>query len=101
MKAHIRPAFYTDVEREKLWLHEHAGSEVAHRWQDALWETVLFLGEHPELGRLRRDLEREGIRSWRIIGFRRWLVFYGVRADVLVLYRVVGGQMDLRKLVLS
>jgi len=31
MKAHIRPAFYTDVEREKLWLHEHAGLEVAQR----------------------------------------------------------------------
>ena len=101
MKAHVRPAFYEDVDREKFWLHEHAGSEVAQRWQDALWETVLFLAAHPALGRLRRDLEFEGIRSWRITGFRRWLVFYGVRDDVLVVYRVVGGQMDLRKLVLS
>jgi hypothetical protein len=53
------------------------------------------------MGRLRRALKFEGVRSWRVEGFRRWLVFYGTRDDVIVFYRVVGGQMDLRKLVLS
>lgn len=101
MKARVRRAFYADIEREKLWLIENAGSEVAQRWQDAVWETLLFLSAQPEVGRLRRDLKFEGVRSWRVEGFRRWLIFYGVREETLILYRVVGGQMDLRKLVLS
>jgi len=50
------------------------------------------------LGRLRKDLEFEGVRSWRVTGFHRWLVFYGVRDDAIVLYRVVGGEMDLTAL---
>jgi toxin ParE1/3/4 len=101
MKARVRPAFYEDIERGKLWLHEHAGSDVAQRWQDAVWETLLFLATQPGVGRLRRDLKSEGIRSWRVEGFRRWLVFYSALNDAIVFYRVVGGQMDLRKLALS
>jgi plasmid stabilization system protein ParE len=95
MRLRVRPAFYLDVAAEELWLLEHAGSEIADRWHEALWGTIEFLCQHPFTGRVRRDLKHRGVRSWRVRGFERWLVFYGVREDVAVFYRVASGTMDL------
>ena len=53
MKIRIRPAFYHDMEREELWLLEHAGSEIADRWHEKLWHTLAFLQKHPLIGRAR------------------------------------------------
>jgi hypothetical protein len=36
------------------------------------------LAQHPFIGRERRDLSPPGIRSWRVSGFPRWLLFYTV-----------------------
>jgi plasmid stabilization system protein ParE len=101
MKRRIRPGFYLDVAAEELWLMEHAGAEIADRWHDALLTTLEFLEKHPLIGRERRDLKHKDIRSWRIKGFERWLIFYGVQDDTLVLYRVVSGTMNLFKLRLD
>jgi len=98
MNRRVRPAFYLDIVNEELWLLEHAGGEIADRWHESLWKTIEFLEKHPFIGRQRRDLKHRGIRSWRIQGFERWLIFYGVRDDALVLYRVVSGAMNLLKL---
>jgi plasmid stabilization system protein ParE len=98
MRRHVRPAFYLDVAQQELWLLEHAGAEIADRWHEALWKTIEFLQRHPLIGRERRDLKHTGIRSWRIKDFGRWLIFYGVRDDILVLYRVASGTMDLAEL---
>ena len=99
MKLRVRPAFYIDIAAEELWLLEHAGPEIADRWHESLWSTIRFLKRHPLIGRQRRDLKHNGIRSWRIKEFERWLAFYGVRDDQLVLYRVVSAMMNLSKLL--
>ena len=101
MTQRVRPAFFLDVAAEELWLLEHAGADIAGRWHESLWKTIEFLDQHPFIGRERRDLKHNDIRSWRIEGFERWLIFYGVRDDVLVLYRVVSGTMNLLKLRLE
>jgi hypothetical protein len=44
--------------------------------------------------RIAGDLDFPGIRFWGIKGFRRWVVFYGVRGDDLILFRVVSGTMN-------
>lgn len=98
MKRRVRPVFYLDIAQQELWLLEHAGHEIADRWHESLWKTIEFLEQHPFIGRERRDLKYRGIRSWRIKDFERWLIFYGVRDDVIVLYRVVSGTMNLPRL---
>ena len=95
MIRHVRPAFYDDITREELWLLEHTDAQTADRWHAALWDTIYFLEQHPLIGRPRTDLAHRGIRSWRIKAFERWLIFYSVRDNVLVLLRVVSGTMDL------
>jgi plasmid stabilization system protein ParE len=95
MKLIVRPQFYLDLEEEIYWLLKNAGPEVAQRWRDAVWQTIIFLKANPEIGRQRTDLKQPGVRSWRVPHFTRWLIFYGVRADSLVIYRIRSGLMNL------
>ena len=101
MKFLVRPAFWLDLDRHHYWLARHVSADVAERWLAAAWETVFYLGDHPEFGRLRRDLHHQGVRSWLVHGFPRWTVFYGTQGDYLVLYRIEGGQTNLRRLVIG
>lgn len=98
MNTLIRPLFYQDVADEVAWLAENAGPEIAGRWAEAVWNTVSALELQPHLGRARTDLPFPGVRSWRVNDFGRWLIFYGVRETVLILYRVRHGAMNLLKL---
>lgn len=96
-----RPRFLFDLAEELQWLNQKAGPEVAERWYEALWVTIEQIRKHPGLGRLRRDLKPEGVRTWRIKGFGRWLIFYSERSDALVFLRVRQGTMDLARLNLK
>jgi plasmid stabilization system protein ParE len=101
MNIQVRPAFYHDVAREELWLLERAGAEIADRWHEKLWQTLAFLQKHPLIGRVRKDLKFSGIRSWRVAEFDRWIIFYGVKDEALVIYRVVSGTMNLPALQMN
>jgi len=101
MTLHVRPAFYRDLEQQQLWLLAHVSPEVADKWFAAVGETVRFLHTNPEVGRVRKDLKHAGVRSWLVTGFHRWTIFYGLKNDSLILYRVVGGEMNLRALTLA
>ena len=101
MKFLVRPAFWLDLDRHHYWLAKHLGLELAERWLEAVWNTVFFLRDHPEAGRLRRDLRHAGVRSWLVADFRRWTIFYGIKGEDLVLYRLEGGERDLRALAIG
>ena len=98
MKVFVRPRFYADIAEEVYWLLEKAGPEIAERWHKSLWLTIASLKASPYIGRKRNDLKYPGIRSWRVEHFTRWLIFYGIRDDALVLYRVRSGTMNLSAL---
>jgi plasmid stabilization system protein ParE len=91
-----RPRFLLDLAEELYWLKEKAGPQLAERWYDALLATVEFIEKNPFVGRERKDLSPTGIRSWRVRGFPRWLIFYGVTAKKeVIFYRVRSGTMNL------
>lgn len=98
MNVNVCPQFYLDIEEEVYWLLRKAGGEVATKWHDALWQSVEMLKTHPLIGRERKDLKQPGIRSWRVKGYARWLIFYGAEEGKLTLYRVRSGLMDLSSL---
>lgn len=94
--ASKRPRFLLDLADELTWLSQNAGAEAAERWYQALKETIRFLQQHPLVGRERTDLKPDGIRSWRIKQFPRWLIFYSVQTNKqIVLLRVRPGNMNL------
>jgi plasmid stabilization system protein ParE len=96
VSAAKRPRFLLDLAEELIWLKDKAGAEVAERWYEALLATVEFIQKNPFIGRERKDLSPAGIRSWRVRGFPRWLIFYAVtsKKDV-IFYRVRSGTMNL------
>ena len=98
MNIVTRPLFYQDVADEIAELAHRANPEIALRWHSALESTIEQLARHPHLGRLRHDLFPEGVRTWRLNDFSRWLIFYLTRDDNLVLLRVRHGMMDLGRL---
>ena len=101
MKLIFRPAFWLDADRHHLWLTQIASEIVAERWLEAVERTIYFLRDTPEIGRLRRDLKHSGVRSWLVSGFNRWTIFYGIRDEALVFYRIEGGARNLRGLVIG
>jgi plasmid stabilization system protein ParE len=44
-------------------LNEKAGADVAAAWHVALKETIHMLEQQPRLGRERKDLSPQGVRS--------------------------------------
>ena|ERR1051325_822664 len=95
MRLVKRPQFLFDLAEELTNLNKKAGPAIAGRWYESLELTIEQLKAHPHLGRRRLDLKPEGIRSWRIRKYPRWLIFYLVRGDDLILLRVRYGMMDL------
>ena len=78
MQVFKRPQFLRDLAEELTWLKDKAGADVAEAWYQSLNDTIHFLAQHPFVGRVRKDLSPPCIRSWRMSGFPRWLLFYTV-----------------------
>jgi len=96
VNASKRPRFLLDLAEELAWLKDKAGADVAERWFEALLLTLQFIEHNPLVGRERKDLLPAGIRSWRVRGFPRWLIFYAVISPkTVVFYRVRSGTMNL------
>ena len=95
MNLFTRPLFYLDIAEEIEKLAKRAGASTALRWDAAVKRTIKELLAHPHLGHERKDLNPPTIRSWRVHGFPRWLIFYRVEEPKLVLLRVRYGTMDL------
>jgi toxin ParE1/3/4 len=70
---------------------------VARRFLEAAYDTFEYLAEHPLIGRARPEFGHEGLRSWRVEGFRRHLIFYRVLEDRVQIWRVLHGSRDLHK----
>lgn len=68
---------------------------AARAFLEAAYDTFGFLAHNPGVGRKRADLGFPDIRSWRIHGFRRYLIFYRELPDRIQIWRVLHGARDL------
>jgi toxin ParE1/3/4 len=76
---------------------QRANPEAARAFLEATYEAFEFLANNPGLGRTRGDLGFPKIRSWRVPGFRRFLVFYREFPDRIQIWRVLHGARDLHR----
>ena len=95
MKVRRRPQFDRDFAELVMRFKEQAGDAVAWRFVEAVENLIDLLSEHPLLGRERRDLTPEGVRSFVMSRFRNYLVFYRVSHNEVVFMRLRHGAMDL------
>lgn len=69
---------------------------AAVRFVNAFKASVEVLSQMPEIGRARPDLGTPETRSWRVKGFRKYLIFYDALPDRVRLLRVLHGARDLQ-----
>ena len=90
--------FFIDLTRGVDWYRDHAGSEIAGRFVDAVEATLAGLVRTPAQGRLRfKDWpELAGIRSFRVQRpYGRWLIFYRFANSSIYAERLIHGTRDL------
>jgi len=68
---------------------------AARRFLVATYDTFEFLAANPGMGRSRADLGFPDVRSWRVRGFPRHLIFYRLVSDRVQVLRVLHGARDL------
>lgn len=69
--------------------------QAAQAFLEAAYDSFEFLARNPSLGCTRSDLGFPEVRSWRIAGFRRYLIFYREFPDRVQIWRVLHGARDL------
>ena len=67
----------------------------AERFLRSVYRSFDQLSLHPHLGRLRPEYQQPNLRSWGVRGFEQYLIFYSVRQNDLLVYRIIHGSRDL------
>lgn len=93
-----RPQFWIDLEDGVAYLAEKASAQTAVRWHDEVMTTLQRILKHPHLGRPRHDLRPEGIRSFVVRRYPRYLLFYIWNDETIEVLRIKHGMMDLPEL---
>jgi plasmid stabilization system protein ParE len=92
--------FAEDVSLQVTWYTKNAGDEIASKYATQVDRTVEFLADHPNLGK-RCDFPEAEFTDLRFYPlsrpFHRHLVFYYVKAQTLIAFRVIDGARDLPK----
>jgi toxin ParE1/3/4 len=86
---------YCDVQDIVRYLRPRSPS-AANRFVVEFKATVDFLATMPGVGHPRPEFGIAGLRSWRVEGFRRHLVFYEELPDRIRILRVLHGSRDLQ-----
>jgi len=73
--------------------------DTAEVFLGAAYDTFEFLATNPGLGRPRPEFGHAGLRSWRVKGFRRFLIFYREAAEGIQVWRVLHGARDLERML--
>lgn len=87
---------FGDLETAARFIHQDNPS-AAYSFLEAAYDTFEFLARNPGVERARNDSGFPEIRSWRISGFRRYLIFYRILSDPVQIWRVLHGARDLHQ----
>jgi toxin ParE1/3/4 len=75
----------------------HDNPAAASAFLVAAYDSFEFLARNPGAGQTRADLGFPEVRSWRVTGFRRYLIFYRELPDRIQIWRVLHGARDLHQ----
>jgi toxin ParE1/3/4 len=92
--------FEQDFAELVAYFAREASTETATQFEENTYDLINRLRRSPKIGRIRKDLSPVGIRSFRVSGFERYLLFYQIQAQDLILLRLRYGGMNLQALFL-
>ena len=86
-----------DIAERWWYLYQHAGIEVADRFNAAVDASALQLLENPHIGSTHRfqSVPLAGARSWSVKGFESVLLFYRADAESVTIFRVLHTSQDI------
>jgi len=87
--------FESDFAELAGYFQEQGGTTVSLKFEESFCRLTELLLQNPGLGRLRRELKPDAIRSYAVPQFRNYLLFYQVAGQDLIFLRVRFGGMDL------
>ncbi len=95
-----RPRAKRDLDEQAFFLEQNTPG-AGFRFFAAAEATFEQLVEMPGMGR-RREVSGpglQGLRSWRIKGFQKWLIFYRPIEDGIEVIRVLHGAQDIGRIL--
>jgi toxin ParE1/3/4 len=94
MKLVIRPEAECDA--AKYWHYiAQQNWTAANRFLDALERSYEEIRRQPAIGHQESFRRQKGIRSWRVKGFPKYLIFYRVEPMSVDILRVIHGMRNL------
>lgn len=94
MKLVVRPESDSDVAGQWHYIAER-NLLAADRYLSAVSRTYEAIRQQPGTGNPESFRRQKGIRSWRVDGFPRYLVFYREFPDHVEVLRVLHGMRNL------
>jgi toxin ParE1/3/4 len=89
---------FSDLKNSAQFIYRE-NPAAARMFLEAAYDAFEFLARNPGIGRQRTDLGFPEIRSWRIPGFRRYLIFYRQLPERIQIWRVLHGARDLGNII--
>jgi toxin ParE1/3/4 len=86
---------FCDLQTIARWLRDD-NIRTAQAFLEAAYNTFEFLARNPGAGRLRKDVGFPDVRSFRVMGYPRYLIFYRERKPSIQIWRVLHGARDLQ-----
>lgn len=85
---------FCDLQGAARFIHRR-NPGAARAFLEAAYDTFEFLAHNPGVGRRRADLGFPEVRSFRVSGYRRYLIFYRELPGRIQIWRVLHGARDL------
>jgi toxin ParE1/3/4 len=93
-----RPVFVRDVTRYAIYIARD-NPDAAARFINATEEICGRLAKEPGIGHAEKFRKLIGVRSFRVPGFEKYLIFYRSHEDTTEFLRLVHGARDLPRIV--
>jgi toxin ParE1/3/4 len=98
MAQHFEESEYVFCDLQAIFRWLRAEDELlARRFLESAYDAFEFLAANPSIGRPRPEFGHLGLRSWKVNGFRKSLIFYRPKDDGVQIWRVLHGSRDLHQ----
>jgi toxin ParE1/3/4 len=95
LRLQISPLASQDFDDIYTYIFQ-SNPDAALRFFDAARETFAKIATTPSLGRIypTQNQSLTGLRQWGVKGFKKYIIFYLTREDVLIIVRIIHGARD-------
>jgi toxin ParE1/3/4 len=90
----VRPEAERDVATQWNYIADQ-NEAASERYLQAVAFTYEAIRRQPGIGHEEAFRRRKGIRSWRVEGFPKYLIFYRIEGDRIEILRVLHGMRNL------